>query len=46
MGAMLFQHSASKKPGLATYTVEPQWLEYLWNHESMLETGVVRVNER
>ena len=23
-------------------TVELQWLEHLWNHENMLETGVVR----
>ena len=22
-----------------------QWLEYLWNHEKMFETGVVRANE-
>ena len=27
------------------YTVELQWLELLWNHENMLETGVVRANE-
>ena len=26
-------------------TVEPQWLEKLWNHENMFETGVVRANE-
>ena len=25
--------------------VELQWLEHLWNHENMFETGVVRVNE-
>ena len=25
--------------------VELQWLEHLWNHENMLETGVVRANE-
>ena len=24
------------------YTVELQWLEHLWNHENMFETGVVR----
>ena len=23
------------------YTVELQWLEHLWNHEKMFETGVV-----
>ena len=23
-------------------TVELQWLEHLWNHENMFETGVVR----
>ena len=27
------------------YTVELQWLEHLWNHENMFETGVVRANE-
>ena len=27
------------------YTVELQWLEHLWNHESMFETGIVRANE-
>ena len=27
------------------YTVELQWLEHLWNHENMVETGVVRANE-
>ena len=26
-------------------TVDVQWLEHLWNHENMFETGVVRVNE-
>ena len=26
-------------------TVELQWLEHLWNHENMFETGVVRANE-
>ena len=26
------------------YTVEFQWLEYLWNLENMFETGVVGVN--
>ena len=26
-------------------TVDPQWLEHLWNHENMLEIGVVRANE-
>ena len=27
------------------YTVELKWLEHLWDHENMLETGVVRANE-
>ena len=27
------------------YTVELQWLEHLWDHENMFETGVVRANE-
>ena len=26
-------------------TVDLQWLEHIWNHENMLETGVVRANE-
>ena len=26
------------------YTVEPKWLEHLWNHENMFDTGVVRAN--
>ena len=25
-----------------TNTVELQWLEHLWDHENMFETGVVR----
>ena len=25
--------------------VELQWLEHLWDHENMFETGVVRANE-
>ena len=29
----------------AVSTVEPQWLEHLWNHENMFETGVDRANE-
>ena len=28
-----------------TITVEHQWLEHLWNHENMFETGVVLANE-
>ena len=27
------------------YTVELQWLEHLWDHENMFETGVVRASE-
>ena len=27
------------------YTVESKWLEHLWDHEFMFETGVVRANE-
>ena len=27
------------------YAVELQWLQHLWNHENMFETGVVRDNE-
>ena len=26
-------------------TVKLQWLEHLWNHENMSETGIVRANE-
>ena len=26
-------------------TVELQWLENLWNHENMFDTGAVRANE-
>ena len=26
-------------------TVELQWLEHLWKHENMFDTGVVRANE-
>ena len=27
------------------FTVELKWLEHLWNHENMFETGAVRANE-
>ena len=33
---------SSSRPG---NTVELHWLEYLWNHENMFETGVDRANE-
>ena len=36
--------SATELPGLLN-TVELQWLEHLWNHENMFETGVFRANE-
>ena len=26
-------------------TVELQWLEHIWDHENVFETGVVRANE-
>ena len=26
-------------------TIELKWLENLWNHENMFETGIVRANE-
>ena len=29
----------------STSTVELQWLEHLWNHENISETGGVRANE-
>ena len=28
-----------------TGTIELQWLEHLWNHENVFETGVVRAIE-
>ena len=28
-----------------TYTVEPQWLEHLWDHGNSFETWVVRATE-
>ena len=31
--------------GKNRHTVELQWLEHLWIHENMFETGVVRANE-
>ena len=31
--------------GVLERTVEPQWLENLWNHENMFEIRVVRGNE-
>ena len=27
------------------HTVELQWLEHLWDHQNMFETGEVRANE-
>ena len=30
---------------LTSYTVELQWVEHLWDHKNMFETGVVRANE-
>ena len=49
----LIGHHCSYLPSLqlvvpcvcATLTIELQWLERLWNHENMFETGVVRGNE-
>ena len=36
-------NSIQSVPNLAfSYTEELQWLESLWNHENMFETGVVR----
>ena len=32
-------------PDHCLFTVELQWLEHLWNHEIMFETGVVRTKE-
>ena len=30
---------------LKSYTVELQWLEPLWDHENLFETGIVRASE-
>ena len=27
------------------YIIELEWLEHVWNHENMFETGVVQANE-
>ena len=35
----------SKAPLLYIYIAELQWLEHLWNHENMFETGVVQAKE-
>ena len=35
---------AFKLSNLGT-AVEPRWLEHLWNHEKMFETGLVQANE-
>ena len=34
---------AGAKPPSAKATVELQWLEHLWNHGNMFETGVLKV---
>ena len=34
-----------KRQRVVPSTVELQWLEHLWHHEIMFETGVVRANE-
>ena len=30
---------------VSSYTVEPQWLEHLWDHGNLFETWVVRAIE-
>ena len=30
---------------LYEYTVEPQWIEHLWDHGNLFETWVVRATE-
>ena len=35
----------ASNPYSLSNTVEIKWLEHLWNHENMFETGVVRANE-
>ena len=39
------QQSRLWTPVLNGNTVELRWLEHLWDHENMFETGVVRANE-
>ena len=31
--------------GRKLHTVEPQWLEHLWDHGNLFETWVVRAND-
>ena len=40
---LLYGGGQSRK--LYSYTVELQWLEQLWNHKNIFETGEVRANE-
>ena len=42
---LLSIHLSSHGKKVPERTVELQWLEYLWDHENMFETGVVRANE-
>ena len=38
-------HHSNQKNVISIVTAELQWLEHLWNHENIFETGEVRVNE-
>ena len=37
---------ALNRESFNTGTVQLQWLEHLWNHENMFETGVIRPYKR
>ena len=40
-----FRKTGRGSSGKDGHTVELQWLEHLWYHENMFETGLVRANE-
>ena len=41
----VIQHKWHCFEGFEYVTVELQWLEHLWDHGNLSETGVVRANE-
>ena len=47
-GSMLFVNSTTCtfiSDTLSANTVKLQWLEHLWDHENLFETGVVQATE-
>ena len=43
---MMFKNDNNDERRMSANTpVELRWLEHLWNHENMFETGVVPANE-